>query len=302
MNTQAMRPERLVTSGPMVERKKKKALSTRLGEVLIYFILVSVALVIFVPFAWTISTALKTPQQALRVPPEWIPSPVVWENFVTAWTAKPFAVFYRNSLLIAALNIIGQLVSCSLAAYGFSRLRFPGRDVLFLVVLATLMIPLQILIIPRFILFKSLGWLDSLLPLIVPKLFAGAFNTFLLRQYFMTIPFELDDAAKIDGCNHFDIFWRIILPLSKPAFGAVMVFEFIDSWDDFLGPLIYIGKESNYTVALGLNAFRTDYFMEWNIFLAAAAVAMAVPLVIFFFAQKYFIQGVALSGSGGIKG
>jgi ABC-type glycerol-3-phosphate transport system permease component len=187
-------------------------------------------------------------------------------------------------------------------AYGFSRLRFPGRDVLFLVVLGTMMIPFQILIIPRFILFKNLGWLDSLLPLIVPQFFAGAFNIFLLRQYFMTIPTELDDAAKIDGCNHFDIFWRIILPLSKPALGALMVFEFLGSWDDFLGPLIYISKDSNYTVALGLNAFRNDFFMEWNIFMAAAAVAMILPLAVFFIAQEYFIGGIALTGSGGVKG
>ncbi len=292
----------LTASRPSAASKRKTKLATRLGNLLIYAILVGVAMVLLIPFAWTISTALKTPQQALRIPPEWIPSPVVWENFVTAWTAKPFAVFYRNSLIVAGLNILGQIVSCSLVAYGFSRLRFPGRDVLFLIVLGTLMIPFQILIIPRFVLFRYLGWLDSLLPLIVPHFFAGAFNIFLLRQYFMTIPLELDDAAKIDGCNHFDIFWRIILPLSKPALGAVMVFEFINAWDDFLGPLIYISKESNYTVALGLNAFRNDYFMEWNIFLAAAAVAMAVPLVIFFIAQKYFIQGVALSGSGGVKG
>jgi multiple sugar transport system permease protein len=165
-----------------------------------------------------------------------------------------------------------------------------------------MMIPFQILIIPRFILFKNLGWLDSLLPLIVPQFFAGAFNIFLLRQFFMTIPTELDDAAKIDGCNHFDIFWRIILPLSKPALGALMVFEFLGSWDDFLGPLIYISKDANYTVALGLNAFRNDYFMEWNIFMAAAAVAMILPLALFFIAQEYFIGGIALTGSGGVKG
>ena len=277
-------------------------LSRALGRFIIYLILAAGAFVILIPFAWTISTALKTPQQALKVPPVWIPDPVVWQNFATAWNAKPFATFYANSLIIAILNIIGQLLSCSLVAYGFARLRFPGRDVLFLIVLSTLMIPFQILIIPRFILFKNLGWLDSLLPLIVPHFFGGAFNIFLLRQYFMSIPLELDDAAKIDGCGHLGIFWRIILPLSKPALGAVMVFEFLNSWDDFLGPLIYISKESNYTVALGLAAFRNDYFVEWNLFMAAAAVAMAVPLMIFFIAQKYFIEGVQLTGAGGVKG
>ena len=268
----------------------------------IYAILAAGAFVILVPFAWTISTALKTPQQALKVPPVWIPDPVVWENFLTAWKAKPFATFYSNSLIIAILNILGQILSCSLVAYGFARLRFPGRDALFLVMLGTLMIPFQILIIPRFILFKNLGWLDSLLPLIIPHFFGGAFNVFLLRQYFMSIPLELDDAARIDGCGHWGIFWRIIMPLSKPALGAVMVFEFLNSWDDFLGPLIYLSKEKNYTVALGLAAFRNDYFIEWNLFMAAAALAMAIPLVIFFIAQKYFIEGVQLTGAGGVKG
>jgi len=273
-----------------------------LSRAIIYLILAAGAFIILVPFAWTISTALKTPQQALKVPPVWIPEPVMWENFAKAWTAKPFATYYANSLLIAVLNIIGQLISCSLVAYGFARLRFPGRDLLFMVMLGTMMIPFQILIIPRFILFKNLGWLDSLLPLIVPHFFGGAFNVFLLRQYFMSIPLELDDAARIDGCGHWSIFWRIIMPLSKPALGAVMVFEFLNSWDDFLGPLIYISKDKLYTVALGLAAFRNDYFIEWNLFMAAAALAMAIPLIIFFVAQKYFIEGVQLTGAGGVKG
>lgn len=272
------------------------------SRAIIYLILAAGAFIILVPFAWTISTALKTPQQALKVPPVWIPEPVMWENFAKAWTAKPFATYYANSLLIAVLNIIGQLISCSLVAYGFARLRFPGRDLLFMVMLGTMMIPFQILIIPRFILFKNLGWLDSLLPLIVPHFFGGAFNVFLLRQYFMSIPLELDDAARIDGCGHWSIFWRIIMPLSKPALGAVMVFEFLNSWDDFLGPLIYISKDKLYTVALGLAAFRNDYFIEWNLFMAAAALAMAIPLIIFFVAQKYFIEGVQLTGAGGVKG
>ncbi len=277
-------------------------LSKVIPRLLIYFVLAAGALVILVPFSWTITTALKTTQQTLKIPIVWIPDPVVWKNFADAWNAKPFATFYANSLIISILNIIGQILSCSLVAYGFARIRFPGRNVLFLVVLSTLMIPFHILIIPRFVLFKTLGWLDSLLPLIIPSFFGGAFNIFLLRQYFMSIPLELDDAARIDGCGHWGIFWRIILPLSKPALGAVMVFEFLDSWDDFLGPLIYISKEANYTVALGLAAFRNDYFVEWNLFMAAAAVAMAVPLVIFFIAQKYFIEGVQLTGAGGVKG
>ena len=267
----------------------------------VYLLLIAGLLVIMVPFAWMISTSLKTTQQALVFPPVWVPNPVMWENFVQAFTVRPFDVFYRNSLIVAALNIVGQVVSCSLVAYGFARLRFPGRDWIFLLVLSTTMIPFHVLIIPRFVMYKMFGWLDTLLPLIVPNFFAGAFFVFLLRQYFMTIPLELDDAAKIDGCGYFGIFWRIILPLSKPALGAVMAFEFINAWEDFLGPLIYISSEKNYTVALGLAAFRNDFFIEWNLYMAASAAAMAVPLFVFFLAQKYFIHGVALMGAGGLK-
>ncbi|MCG2769887.1 MAG: carbohydrate ABC transporter permease [Anaerolineae bacterium] len=260
------------------------------------------AVVILIPFVWTVSTSLKTVPQALTYPPVWIPKPVVWSNYVEALTAMPFHIFYRNSLVITSLSILGQLLSCSLVAFGFARLRFPGRDWLFLVVLSTMMVPFQVLIIPRFVLFKYMGWLNTLKPLIVPSFFGGAFTIFLLRQYFMSIPLELDDAAKIDGCSYFGIYSRIVLPLSKPALGAIAVFEFMSSWRSFLAPLIYLSSEKNYTVPLGLNAFRTEYFIEWNLYMAAAAVAMAVPLIVFFVAQRYFIQGVALTGAGGVKG
>ena len=194
------------------------------------------------------------------------------------------------------------MLSSAIVAYGFARLRFPGRDILFLVMLSTLMIPFQVLLIPRFVLFRQLGWLDTLLPLIVPHFFGGAFAIFLLRQYMLTIPRELDDAAKIDGCGLFGTFWRIVLPLAGPALGAAAVFEFLDTWDEFLTPLIYLSSERNYTVELGLNALRTEYFTEWNLFMAASLVAMVMPVTVFFIAQKYFISGVALTGSGGVKG
>lgn len=273
-----------------------------LGRFSIYFLLMAGAVVILIPFVWTVSTSLKTVPQALTYPPVWIPKPVVWSNYVEALTAMPFHIFYRNSLVITSLSILGQLLSCSLVAFGFARLRFPGRDWLFLVVLSTMMVPFQVLIIPRFVLFKYMGWLNTLKPLIVPSFFGGAFTIFLLRQYFMSIPLELDDAAKIDGCSYFGIYSRIVLPLSKPALGAIAVFEFMSSWRSFLAPLIYLSSEKNYTVPLGLNAFRTEYFIEWNLYMAAAAVAMAVPLIVFFVAQRYFIQGVALTGAGGVKG
>ena len=269
---------------------------------LIYAILLLGAVLVFFPFAWTISTSLKTEQQTLEYPPTWIPDPVQFENYPDALTARPFGRYYANTTIITVLSVIGQVMSSAVVAYGFARFRFPGRDVLFLIVLSTLMIPFHILIIPRFILFKYLGWLDTFLPLIVPNFFGGAFSIFLLRQYFLTIPLDLDEAAKMDGANSFQRFTRIILPLARPALGAVAVFEFMSTWNDFFGPLIYLSSDRNYTISIGLAAFRNDYFTAWHLYMAAAAVALLVPLAVFFLAQKYFISGVALTGSGGSKG
>lgn len=273
-----------------------------LGRVLIYLALIAGAAFIFVPLAWTLSTSLKTEAQTLAYPPTWIPNPIQWQNYPDALTARPFDRYYYNTFVITILSVVGQVLSSALVAYGFARFRFPGRNVLFMIVLSTLMIPFHLLIIPRFILFKYLGWLDTLLPLIVPNFFGGAFSIFLLRQYFQTIPLELDEAAKIDGATPFQIFWQVIMPLAKPALGAVAVFEFMSSWQDFMGPLIYLSSDRNYTVSVGLAAFRNDYFTAWHLYMAAAAVAMVVPLIVFFLAQRYFISGVALTGAGGSKG
>jgi len=272
------------------------------SRTLIYLILILGALFIFVPLAWTLSTSLKTEAQTLAYPPTWIPNPIQWRNYPDALTARPFDRYYMNTFIITILSVIGQILSSALVAYGFARFRFPGRNTLFMIVLSTLMIPFHLLIIPRFILFKYLGWLDTLLPLIIPNFFGGAFSIFLLRQYFQTIPLELDEAAKIDGASPWQIFWQILLPLAKPALGAVAVFEFMSAWQDFLGPLIYLSSDRNYTVSVGLAAFRNDYFTAWHLYMAAAAVAMVVPLIVFFLAQRYFISGVALTGSGGSKG
>ncbi len=270
-----------------------------LSHTAIYLVLVVGAVLVFIPFAWTVSTSLKTEAQTLKSPPEWIPNPVQWQNYPDALTARPFARYYKNTFIITILSVIGQVLSSALVAYGFARFRFPGRNFLFIIVLTTLMIPFQMLIIPRFILFKELGWLDTFSPLIVPNFFGGAFSIFLLRQYFMTVPLELDEAAKIDGANAFQRFWNIMMPLARPALGAVAVFEFMSTWQDFLGPLIYLSSDKNYTVSVGLAAFRNDYFTAWHLFMAAAAVAMLVPLIVFFIAQKYFISGVTLTGAGG---
>ena len=273
-----------------------------LGRASIYALLILGALIILVPFFWTISTSLKTEQQTLQFPPSWIPNPVVWENYPTALRARPFGTYYTNSLFISIFATIGQTISSAIVAFGFARMRFRGRNVLFLIVLSTMMIPFHVMIIPRFILFKEMGWLDTFHPLIWPNFFGGAFSIFLLRQYFMTIPLELDAAAKIDGAGYFRIFTSIILPTSLPALGVVGVFEFLSTWRDFFGPLIYLTSDANYTVPIGLNAFRGEYATEWNLFMAASAVAMLVPLAVFFIAQKYFLGGIALVGAGGSKG
>ena len=287
---------------PARKNRLQEKILSHLSVAAIYLILLLGAVLVFFPFAWTISTSLKTEQQTLEYPPSWIPDPVQWENYPNALTARPFGRYYVNTTIITTLSVIGQVISSAIVAYGFARFRFPGRGFMFLVVLSTLMIPFHILIIPRFILFRHLGWLDTFLPLIVPNFFGGAFSIFLLRQYFLTIPLDLDEAAKMDGASAFQIFLRIILPLARPALGAVAVFEFVSTWNDFLSPLIYLSSDRNYTVSIGLAAFRNDYFTAWHLFMAASAVAMLAPLVVFFLAQKYFISGVALTGSGGSKG
>lgn len=248
------------------------------SRVLIYILLILGALMIFFPFAWTVSTSLKTDKQVLEFPPSWIPRPIAWENYPRALTVRPFHIYFRNTFLIAGIAVFGMVLSSSVVAYGFARFRFPGRNVLFFILLSTMMLPSNLLIVPRFILFKLLGWLDTFLPLTVPTFFGSAFSVFLMRQYLMGIPLEYDEAAKIDGASPLRIFTSVILPLMRPALGAVAVFEFVNVWRDFMGPLIYLSSEKNYTVSLGLAAFRSEFFTEWNLFMAAATVAMVPPL------------------------
>ncbi len=287
-------PMKSVMAVDLSRNPRQKAWST-----FVYAVLIALGIIIMIPLFWTITTAFKGLQQALAFPPVWIPRPVIWTNFQEALSAMDFWRQLWNTSLITGCGILGQLFSCSLAAYGFARFRFPGRNVVFIIALSTMMLPFHILIIPRFIMFKMLGWLDSFYPLIVPSLFAEALYLFLMRQFLMSIPTQLDEAARIDGCNYWQIFWRIILPLSKPVLGIISVFVFLARWRDFMGPLIYLSSQKNYTLALGLNALRSDYFVEWNILMAATTIVMIPPVLVFFIAQKYFIQGVVFTG---IKG
>lgn len=272
------------------------------GRVLIHTLLVLGTILVMVPFAWTLSTSLKSDKQVLEFPPSWIPSPPIWYNYVEIFEARPFLLWYKNSLLIAALRLFGQVLSSAIVAFGFARLRFKGRNILFFILLSTMMIPFHLLLVPRFVMFKVFGWLNTFKPMTIPAFFGGAFSIFLLRQYYMTIPLDLDDAAKIDGAGYLQIFWRIILPLARPALGAVAIFQFMQSWRDFTGPLIYLSSEKNYTLPLGLYTYQADYFPEWNLFMAASIIAMILPIIIFLIAQKYFISGLALVGTGGTKG
>jgi multiple sugar transport system permease protein len=227
-----------------------------------------------------------------------------WSNYAKAWAPKAldetFNRYLINTLIITLTGIVGVLLSSTFVAYGFSRFKFPGRDVLFLVMVSTMMIPAQVTMIPTFMLFKYVGWIDTFLPLIVPTFFGGgAFNIFLMRQFFMTIPYELDDAAKIDGCNYFQIFWTILLPLVKPAMATTAIFGFVYNWNDFMNPLIYLNSTSNYTLALGLQTFTTMYGTDYNLMMAASTIVLLPILLIFFFGQRFFIEGVATSGLKG---
>ncbi len=272
-----------------------------LRRLLIYFILIVGAVVVAAPFVWTISTSLKTAQEISTFPPKLIPDTIAWSNYPEALSSQPFGRWFLNTVVIVAISTFGTVMSCSVVAFSFARLHWPGRNILFLVLLTTMMLPEQVTLIPTFVLFRQLGWVNTFLPLVVPAFFArNAFYVFLLRQFFMTIPLDLDDAARLDGAGHFGIYWHIALPLSKPALAvtALMFAQF--KWKEFLAPLIYLNNSSMYTVAIGLRTFiNNDYGTEWQLAMAANVVFMLPLILVFFFAQKYFIQGVVISGVKG---
>lgn len=279
-----------------------KQYRTVLKMISIYLTIFAGGFILMIPFFWMLSTALKGPVEVYAIPIRWIPDSPQWRNFVKAMTIMPFGRYLWNSALISLVNIVGTLLSCSLAGYSFARLRFRGKNLLFILVLSTMMLPGQVTMIPKFILFKSLGWLNTFMPLIVPSFFAsGAFYIFLLRQFILGIPEELADSARIDGCSSFQIYLRLILPLAKPALIAVAIFVFMEHWNDFMGPLIYLSSENKWTASLALAAFRGGEGAEGmlNLMMAATIVVTAPCLVIFFLAQRYFIQGVTFTGLKG---
>ncbi len=256
--------------------------------------------IMFIPFLWLLSSSFKTQNQIFQYPPQWIPSPFQPENYVNALTYKPFHIYFKNTMIIVVANVLAVVLSSSLCAYGFARIRFPGRDFWFGIVMATLFLPSAILIVPNFLIFARLGWIDTFLPLTVPIFFGGgAFNIFLLRQFFRTIPEELADAARLDGCSEFGVYWRIMMPLARPALITVSIFTFLNSWNDLLGPITYLRSTENFTIAMGLASFRSQTDISWDLQLAAST-AMTIPVIIlFFFAQRYFIQGIVMTGLKG---
>jgi ABC-type glycerol-3-phosphate transport system permease component len=279
-----------------------KSLGQRIQNFSSYTILLLGAFFILLPLVWMLSTSLKTPANVYKFPPEFIPDPIKFSNFPEALTIVPFGRYYLNTSIVTVGNIVGHLLSCSLVAFAFARLRAPGKNLLFMLVLSTVMIPFYVRMIPLFILYRTFGWLDTLLPLIVPAFFAGnAFFIFLLRQFFLTINRELEDAARIDGCSTFGVYWRIILPLSKPALAVIAVFDFVFNWNDFLGPLIFLNSNRNRTVAVGLAYFQGS--METapmtHLLMAAALVSIVPVLILFFFTQRHFIQGIVFTGMKG---
>ena len=267
--------------------------------VLGYLLLFIVAAILILPLYWMLATAVKGPAQMFELPPTWIPNPVELGNFPQVFEEVPFARFLLNTLILVVLNIIGHLVSVTLVAYGFARLRFPGRSFLFLLMLSTLMIPYHVTLVPRFILFAELGWINTYLPLTVPAFTGSPFMIFLVRQYMMSIPFDLDEAAYIDGASRFGVFWRIILPLSRPALVLVVVFTFVGTWNDFLQPLIYLNDPELFTVSLGLSFFQGARETNWNLLMAGSLLATIPPLILFFIAQRQLIGGISVEGLKG---
>jgi len=265
-----------------------------------YAVLIAFSFVSLLPFFWMLSTSLKPPGAVFIQPPQWIPDVFYWVNYTSAMTILPFHIFFRNTIVISVLATFGTIASSCLTAYGFARLKFKGREFMFAILLSTMMIPWAIIAVPLYVQFNWMGWIDTLRPFIVPTFFGtSAFSIFLLRQYFLTIPYELDEAALIDGCTRMGILLRILVPIVKPALVTVGIFQFIFSWNDFMGPLLFINRQSNFTLTLGLNLFRNSFLTEWDHLMAASTVVTLIPLAVFFVGQKQLIGGIS---TGALKG
>jgi multiple sugar transport system permease protein len=272
------------------------ALKTK--TLLVHIILIVGSLLMVMPFLWMVSTSFKTFTESMHVPPTILPNEFMFGNYVEVFNKIEFLKYYINTIIMTFGRTIGQLILCSLAAFAFARLRFPGQNIIFIAILTVLMVPSQVVMIPSFVIMRELSWIDTFYALIVPGMFS-AFGTFLLRQFFMAIPKELDEAAKIDGCSYFGIYWRIILPLSRPALVALSIFTILASWNDFLWPLIITNSEEMRVLSIGIATFQGQYATDYPLLMAGALMATAPMIIAFIFFQRYFIEGIALSGVKG---
>lgn len=285
----------------MDAKTKRKVKKTR-NKILWYVVIIVLGIIFMIPVYWMVLMSFKPISEMYRTPVPWFPRPPFQiTNFIEAWTNYDFPVWFKNTFLICIFATIGNVISSSLTAYGFARMKFPGRNVLFILLLSSMMLPFQVKIIPLFNMYKKLGWLDTLLPLIVPAFFAAAspLFVFLTRQFYLSIPEELASAAKIDGCGSFKTFIYIFLPLTKPVMVTVALFSFMDNWNDFFQPLIYINSDIRKTVSLGLAGMTGSYVSEWHIIIAASVLTVLPCVIVFLSAQKYFVEGIAVSGLKG---
>jgi len=264
-----------------------------------YVVLAFLAALYVIPFIWLVSGSLKTSTELFAVPTQWFPAVAQWSNYYNAVNAFPFMLYMRNTLIIVTCNVVGSLVSNSLVAYSFAKIEWKGRDTCFLLVLMTMILPFQVIMIPQFLLFQKMRWVGTFLPLTVPCFLGNAFFIFLLRQFFVTIPNEIAESARMDGANEFIIFYRLCLPLARPALTTVAVFAFLNAWNDYMGPLLFLSRDNLYTLSIGVRQIMSNNDPRWTL-LMAIGVLMTLPvLIIFFLLQKYFIQGISFSG---IKG
>lgn len=272
-----------------------------LAKLFLYLLLSLGALFMLVPLFWMVSTSLKAQWQVFTQPITWIPSPVQWHNYVEIFTSLPFSflTWIKNTLILTGATIIGTLLSSSVAAYGFAKYRAPGKNLLFIVLLSTMMLPGTVTMIPVYVMWSKFKLIDTFVPLILPAFFGGSFNIFLLRQFFSTIPNELEDAAKIDGMGTLRILSSIILPLSVPILITVAIMQFNGTWNDFLGPLLYFNRPQNFTLALGINFFKSQYNVQWNYMMGASFISLLPSLILFFTCQKYFVESITLTGVKG---
>lgn len=261
-----------------------------------YAAMALIGFVALLPFLWMLSTSLKSNSGIFRYPPEWIPNPVMWSNYVNIMTNTQMPLAILNSLKIALINTGGALLTCSMAAYAFAKLEFRGKNKLFMVLISTMMIPMQVTLIPMFILFRNFGWIDTHLPLIVPSLLSNAYGVFLLRQFYMTLPTSLMESAKIDGASQPYIFFRIMMPLSIPAMATFGLVTFMGNWNNFMTPLIYLSSRDKYTVPLMVATLQGQYTAQWNTLMAGSCIALIPVIILYVFTQRYFVEGIVLTG------